>query len=69
MAERELTANDLERILKIYLRIVQELPPETPAGKLDEHGHLQFSSDIGAKLRAARAALGDLDRIRRSGDT
>ena len=67
MTERPLTASDLERILKIYLRLVQELPPDTPAGHLDDEGRLHFAADLGAKLRSSRAALGTLSRIRASG--
>jgi hypothetical protein len=64
---RPLTASDLERILKIYLRLVQELPPDTPAGHLDSQGQLHFAADIGAKLRTSRETLGTLRRISRSG--
>jgi len=67
MSERPLTASDLERILKIYLRLVQELPPDTPAGHLDGEGQLHFAADIGAKLRSSREALGTLLRIRNAG--
>ena len=64
--KRDLTASDLERILKIYLRLIQELPPDTPAGHLDESGQIHFAADIGAKLRTSREALGTLQRIRAS---
>ena len=65
--ERPLVASDLERILKVYLRLVQELPPDTPVGHLDAQGQLHFAPDIGKKLRAARAMLGDLKKIREDG--
>jgi hypothetical protein len=64
---RLLTASDLERILKVYLKLVQELPEDTPAGHLDAQGQLHFAPDIGAKLRASRAALGEMQRIQKSG--
>lgn len=64
IAPRSLTASDLERILKIYLRIAQELPPDTEAGFLDEAGHVNFLPDVGRKLKAARAALSDLEKVR-----
>jgi hypothetical protein len=60
---RPLTAADLARILRIYLRIVDELPPDTETGFLDEQGHVHFLCDVGQKLRAARGAAGDLARI------
>ena len=60
---RPLTAADLARILRIYLRIVDELPPDTETGFLDEQGHVHFQRDVGQKLRAARGAAGDLARI------
>lgn len=63
-ADRPLAASDLERILELYLRLVRELPPDTPAGHLDAAGQLHFAPDIGRKLRAARSALGDLRRLR-----
>jgi hypothetical protein len=63
---RPLAAADLARILKIYLRIVEELPPDTEAGFLDEQGHVHFLRDIGQKLRASREALGILERIRKT---
>jgi hypothetical protein len=63
---RPLTASDLERILKVYLKLVQELPADTPAGHLDAQGQLPFAPDIGAKLRASRQALDDMQRIRNS---
>jgi hypothetical protein len=63
---RPLTASDLERILKVYLQLVQELPADTPAGHLDALGQLHFAPDIGAKLRASRMALGEMRRIQKS---
>jgi hypothetical protein len=63
---RALTAGDLSRILRVYLRIVEELPADTEAGHLDAEGHVHFARDIARKLRAAREATGDLDRLRRS---
>jgi hypothetical protein len=65
---RLLLASDLVRILHVYLRIAEELPPDTEAGMLDADGQVHFAPDIGRKLRAARAALQDLDRVRRSED-
>ncbi len=64
---RPLTAADLERILNIYLRIVRELPPDTEAGFLDAAGHVNFLPDMGKKLKAARAALAGLERLRGGG--
>ena len=66
--ERPLTAADLARILRIYLRIVEELPPDTDTGFLDAQGHVNFLPDVGKKLRAARAAAGDLARISKPED-
>ncbi len=60
-----LAAADLARILRVYLRIVEELPPDTEAGYLDANGHVHFASDIGQKLRASREAAALLDRIRK----
>jgi hypothetical protein len=62
---RPLTASDLGRILRVYQRIVDELPPDTETGFLDENGHIHFLPDVGKKLRAAREAAGDLARISR----
>ncbi|HUZ74312.1 MAG TPA: hypothetical protein VMU87_15120 [Stellaceae bacterium] len=64
--ERPLTAADLARILRVYLRIVDELPPDTETGFLDAQGHIHFLPDVGKKLRASREAAGLLDRIRKS---
>ena len=66
--ERPLTAADLVRILKIYLRIVEELPPDTETGFLDEQGHIHFLRDVGRKLRAARGAADELARIKKRGE-
>lgn len=66
MADRRLlAAGDLARILRIYLRIVEELPADTEAGYLDANGHVHFAADIGQKLRASREAATLLDRIRK----
>jgi hypothetical protein len=62
---RPLNAADLARILKIYLRIVEELPPDTETGFLDEQGHVHFLPDVGRKLRASRGAAEELARINR----
>jgi hypothetical protein len=62
-APRPLTAADLARILRVYLRIVDELPPDIETGFLDDQGHVHFLRDVGQKLRAAREAAGDLARI------
>jgi hypothetical protein len=63
---RLLLASDLARILRVYLRVVEELPPDTEAGSLDANGHVHFAPDIGRKLRAARAAVQDLERVRKA---
>jgi hypothetical protein len=63
---RPLSAADLARILRVYLRIVDELPPDTEAGVLDENGHVNFLPDIGRKLRASREAAQLLARIQKS---
>jgi hypothetical protein len=65
---RPLSAADLARILRVYLRIVEELPPDTETGFLDEHGHVHFLRDVGQKLRASREAAELLARIQRSED-
>jgi hypothetical protein len=65
---RPLTAADLVRILKIYLRIVQELPPDTETGFLDDQGHVNFLPDVGKKLRASRDAVETLERLRKPAD-
>jgi hypothetical protein len=62
-SSRPLCAADLARILKVYLRIVEELPPDTETGFLDEHGHVRFLRDVGQKLRASREAAVVLARI------
>ncbi|HUK60580.1 MAG TPA: hypothetical protein VLV50_15225 [Stellaceae bacterium] len=62
---RPLSAADLARILKVYLRIVEELPPDTETGFLDDQGHVHFLRDVGQKLRASREAAGVLERIRK----
>ena len=61
--DRPLTAADLARILRVYLRIVDELPPDTDTGYLDEHGHVHFLPDVGQKLRASREAADLLARL------
>jgi hypothetical protein len=66
--ERRLAASDLARILRIYLQIVEELPPDTEAGHLDANGHVHFAADIGRKLRASREVAQTLRRLRRSED-
>lgn len=65
---RPLTAADLARILRVYLRIVDELPPDTDTGFLDEHGHVHFLPDVGQKLRASREAVDLLARISKPDD-
>lgn len=66
MSDRKLlSAADLGRVLRVYLRIVEELPPDTEAGYLDSHGHVHFAPDIGQKLRASREAAALLERIRK----
>ncbi|HXQ53452.1 MAG TPA: hypothetical protein VN802_20335 [Stellaceae bacterium] len=65
---RPLTAADLARILRVYQRIVAELPPDTETGFLDEFGHIHFLPDVGQKLRASREAADVLARISRSDD-
>ena len=62
---RPLTAADLARILRVYQRIVAELPPDTETGYLDEAGHIHFLPDVGQKLRASREAADLLARIRK----
>jgi hypothetical protein len=64
--DRPLVAADMARILNVYLRIVQELPPDTEAGYLDAKGHVHFLPDIGQKLRASREAADVLERIRKT---
>jgi hypothetical protein len=63
--DRPLTAADLARILRVYLRIVEELPPDTDSGFLDAQGHVHFLPDIGKKLRASREAVDELARMRK----
>jgi len=63
--DRPLTAADLARILRVYLRIVDELPPDTDSGFLDAQGHVHFLPDIGKKLRASREAVDELARMRK----
>jgi hypothetical protein len=63
--DRPLTAADLARILRVYLRIVEELPPDTDSGFLDAQGHVHFLPDIGKKLRASRDAVDELARMRK----
>jgi hypothetical protein len=63
-----LAAGDVARILRIYLRIVEELPADIDAGWLDENGQVHFAADIGEKLKAARQAAGFLRDLGRGGD-
>jgi hypothetical protein len=65
--KRPLVASEVERILRVYLRLVGELPPDTEAGYLDEAGHLNFAPDIGKKIRAAREVRAMLDRMGKGG--
>ena len=65
--KRPLVAGEVERILRVYLRLVGELPPDTEAGYLDEEGHLNFAPDIGRKIRAAREVRALLDRMGKDG--
>ncbi len=66
--ERPLNAGDLVRILRVYLRIVEELPPDTETGFLDAQGHINFLPDVGKKLRASREAAELLARISKPQD-
>ena len=65
MEPRKLAASDVARILRVYLRLIEELPPDTEAGTLDDHGHIHFAADLGRKLRASREAAEVLARIRK----
>jgi hypothetical protein len=68
LTERKLAAGDVARIVRIYLKIVEELPADIEAGWLDDGGQMHFAPDIGAKLKAARQAAGLLHRLGRSDD-
>jgi hypothetical protein len=68
VTERKLAAGDVARILRIYLKIVEELPADIEAGWLDDGGQVHFAPDIGAKLKAARQAAGILHRLGRGND-
>lgn len=66
-ASTRLEARDLIAIFTAFIRVMDELPPDTEAGWLNQEGDLQLAPDIGAKLRTARyvrEALIDIGRSR-----
>jgi hypothetical protein len=62
--ERQLNAQQLERIFVAFAAALRELPPDTEAGWLDAMGELRLAPDIGRKLRTARGVRDLLRQIR-----
>jgi hypothetical protein len=52
--ERQLNAQQLQRIFLAFAEVMRELPPDIEAGWLDGQGELRLAPDVGRKLRTAR---------------
>ena len=52
--ERQLNAEQLQRIFLAFAEVMRELPPDIEAGWLDAEGELRLAPDVGRKLRTAR---------------
>ena len=62
--ERQLNAQQLERIFLSFAEVMRELPPDIEAGWLDAQGDLRLAPDIARKLRTARRVRQLLQDIR-----
>lgn len=63
-SERQLNAQQLERIFLAFAAVMRELPPDIEAGRLDALGELRLAPDVGKKLRTARSVREVLRQIR-----
>ena len=52
--ERQLNAQQLQRIFLAFAEVMRELPPDIEAGWLDGQRELRLAPDVGRKLRTAR---------------
>ena len=64
--ERQLNAEQLQRIFLAFAEVMRELPPDIEAGWLDAQGELRLAPDVGRKLRTARNVREVLRQIRQS---
>ena len=62
--ERQLNAEQLQRIFLAFAEAMRELPPDIEAGWLDAQGELRLAPDVGRKLRTARNVRDVLQQIR-----
>ena len=62
--ERQLNAEQLQRIFLSFAEVMRELPPDIEAGWLDAQGELRLAPDVGRKLRTARNVRDVLRQIR-----
>ena len=62
--ERQLNAEQLQRIFLAFAEVMRELPPDIEAGWLDSQGELRLAPDVGRKLRTARNVRDVLQQIR-----
>jgi hypothetical protein len=62
--ERQLKAEQLQRIFVAFAEVMRELPPDIEAGWLDAEGELRLAPDVGRKLRTARNVRDVLRQIR-----
>jgi hypothetical protein len=62
--ERQLNAEQLQRIFVAFAEVMRELPPDIEAGWLDAEGELRLAPDVGRKLRTARNVREVLRQIR-----
>ena len=62
--ERQLNAEQLQRIFVAFAEVMRELPPDIEAGWLDAEGELRLAPDVGRKLRTARNVRDVLRQIR-----
>jgi hypothetical protein len=62
--ERQLNAQQLQRIFLAFAEVMRELPPDIEAGWLDGQGELRLAPDVGRKLRTARNVRDVLRQIR-----
>ena len=62
--ERQLNAEQLQRIFLAFAEAMRELPPDIEAGWLDAQGELRLAPDVSRKLRTARNVRDVLQQIR-----
>ena len=62
--ERQLNAEQLQRIFLAFAEVMRELPPDIEAGWLDAEAELRLAPDVGRKLRTARNVRDVLRQIR-----